>query len=216
MGETNATMTFNEIAIIEPGEPGSSYPSGSFYDFVVVQGSLDGNMWFDIGKGYDATDNTDWENAYYSGSAIDESLYRKRTLDIHDRFSSGDTVLIRFKLYADQAVNGWGWAIDSLNIQNPDVGISDKIANSGFALSQNFPNPFTGITTLSYTLPKAEQVNISVYDIHGRLVEQLVNEQLPQGSHQVDWNGRNVQAGTYYYQIKAGTYTETKKMLLVK
>jgi len=90
-----------------------------------------------------------------------------------------------------------------------------------FALHQNFPNPFNPITTLRYDLPSDALVTLSIYDMLGRKVTQLVNTAQEAGFRLVQWNatdsmGKPVSAGVYLYQIQAGEFVETKKMVLLK
>ncbi len=83
-------------------------------------------------------------------------------------------------------------------------------------LFQNFPNPFSNGTTISYHLPKAAIVNISIYNTSGQLVKRLVNESQTIGYHTVHWNTDLIRPGLYYYQIKAGDFVEVKKCVLLK
>lgn len=85
-----------------------------------------------------------------------------------------------------------------------------------FLLSQNFPNPFNPTTTIGYQLPERNLVTLKVYDILGREVATLVNEEKPVGSYEVQFIGNELTSGIYFYQLKAGDYTETKKMLMIK
>jgi subtilisin family serine protease len=85
-----------------------------------------------------------------------------------------------------------------------------------FALSQNYPNPFNPTTTIKYDLPKQSGVKIVVYDILGREVATLVNEIQKAGSYQVVWNANRLASGVYFYRLKAGGYSATKKLLFLK
>jgi len=87
---------------------------------------------------------------------------------------------------------------------------------TNFGLSQNYPNPFNPSTTITYQLPKATIVNLSIYNITGQLVETLVNGHKNAGYYSVEWNARNVGSGLYFYQIEAGEYTETRKCVILK
>jgi hypothetical protein len=84
------------------------------------------------------------------------------------------------------------------------------------ALGQNYPNPFNPSTKFRFSLAETEDVTITVYDITGKTVEKLVNEKLNAGSYEVEWNAVKLSSGTYFYKLKAGNYTETRKMVLVK
>ena len=90
-----------------------------------------------------------------------------------------------------------------------------------YALHQNYPNPFNPITTLRYGLPEDAMVNITIYDMMGRVVSNLVNNQQYGGYKSVKWNATNnqgepVSAGVYLYKIQAGDFVDTKKMILLK
>ena len=90
-----------------------------------------------------------------------------------------------------------------------------------FALHQNYPNPFNPVTTLRYDLPEADLVNITIYDMLGREVKTLINQTQDAGYRSVIWDatndyGKPVSAGIYLYQIHAGEYISTKKMVLLK
>ena len=88
-------------------------------------------------------------------------------------------------------------------------------------LYQNFPNPFNPVTTLRYEIPETGLVNITIYNMLGREVKTLMNQPQDAGYRSVIWNATNdygipVSAGIYLYQIQAGEYISTKKMVLLK
>jgi hypothetical protein len=85
-----------------------------------------------------------------------------------------------------------------------------------FILSQNYPNPFNASTVINYGLPYASHVTIDVYNILGGKIKTLVDEQQPAGNHQVVWNAKDRSSGMYFYRIRTGEFTETRKMLLLK
>ena len=90
-----------------------------------------------------------------------------------------------------------------------------------FTILQNFPNPFNPLTTLRYSLPENSFVNITIYDLLGRHVKTLINQTQEAGHKSVIWNATNdddksVSAGIYFYQIRAGEFVQTKKMVLLK
>ncbi len=98
---------------------------------------------------------------------------------------------------------------------------TDGLVPDEFTLHQNYPNPFNPITTLRYDLPKNSLVSITIYDIMGREVRTLVNQTQDAGFKSVIWNatndyGKPVSAGVYLYQIQAGEFVQTKKMVLLK
>ena len=90
-----------------------------------------------------------------------------------------------------------------------------------FTLHQNYPNPFNPITTLGYELLQESYVNITIYDMLGNVVNNLVNANQSSGYKSVQWNatnnvGKSVSAGVYLYSIEAGVFRQTKKMVLLK
>jgi photosystem II stability/assembly factor-like uncharacterized protein len=85
-----------------------------------------------------------------------------------------------------------------------------------FSLSQNYPNPFNPTTSLQYAISSRQFVTLKVYDLLGREVAILVNEEKPAGEYEVEFNGANLPSGIYFYQLKAGEYIETRKMVLLR
>jgi len=97
------------------------------------------------------------------------------------------------------------------------TGVGDEAAViGGFSLFQNYPNPFNPSTSISYQLPKQELVSVKIYDISGRLVTELVNEVQTAGLHAVNFNAANLSSGSYFYTVKTGTFSDTKKLMLIK
>jgi len=92
-----------------------------------------------------------------------------------------------------------------------------------FSLSQNYPNPFNPTTSLRYAVGSGQFVSLKVYDVLGNEVATLVNEEKPAGEYEVEFNAashsgnvRNLPSGVYFYQLQAGSFVETKKMILMK
>jgi tetratricopeptide (TPR) repeat protein len=85
-----------------------------------------------------------------------------------------------------------------------------------YSLSQNYPNPFNPTTTIQYSIPKDEFVKLTVYDITGKVVKELVNGHKAAGRYSVEFNASSYSSGIYYYKIEAGQYNSTQKMMLVK
>lgn len=85
-----------------------------------------------------------------------------------------------------------------------------------FKLSQNYPNPFNPITRIDFDLPKSGFVSLMVYDILGREVRTIVNEEKTAGTYSVDFNASDLSSGLYYYKIECGAFTDIKKMILIK
>tara|TARA_B100001027_G_scaffold211919_1_gene180680 strand:- start:140 stop:1591 length:1452 start_codon:yes stop_codon:yes gene_type:complete len=104
---------------------------------------------------------------------------------------------------------------------NLDPSVIQSEIPSSFSLHQNYPNPFNPTTTLQYDLPTDVLVNITIYDLLGNVINQLVNEAQNSGYKSIQWDATNYQgqpvsAGVYIYRIEAGDFRQTKKMILLK
>lgn len=96
-------------------------------------------------------------------------------------------------------------------VQNPESNIPAE-----YVLEQNFPNPFNPTTTISYGLKEAGFVTLKVYDMLGKQVAKIVNENQTEGYHTTEFNAVNLPSGIYFYHLKSGDFSDIKKMLLVK
>jgi hypothetical protein len=112
---------------------------------------------------------------------------------------------------------------DNISFYSNSVGVDNRNETfpHGFALEQNFPNPFNPSTTIRYELPEDGLVNITIYDITGRHISTLVSSHQNAGYKSIQWNATNnhgepVSAGVYLYKIQAGEFLQTKKMVLLK
>jgi hypothetical protein len=108
----------------------------------------------------------------------------------------------------------------SVIIESLDLD-EDSAMNLDYKIHQNYPNPFNPVTTLHYDLPEDAMVNITIYDMMGRVVNNLVSSQQNAGYKSIQWNAANnagqpISAGLYLYTIRAGDFTQTKKMVLLK
>jgi hypothetical protein len=112
---------------------------------------------------------------------------------------------------------------DNISFSSGTVSIdnnSETIPYS-FSIKQNYPNPFNPVTSLCYDLPEDGLVNITIYDMMGRIVKTIVNSSQTTGYKSIKWNATNdrnepVSAGLYLYTIQAGEFRQTKKMVLLK
>jgi photosystem II stability/assembly factor-like uncharacterized protein len=106
------------------------------------------------------------------------------------------------------------------------VSVDDDVKDfrpEGFRLEQNYPNPFNPTTTIKYQIPELSFVTLKVFDVLGNEISTIVNEEKPAGEYEVEFNPNshsrgsgNLSSGVYFYQLKAGSFIETKKMLLIK
>ena len=85
-----------------------------------------------------------------------------------------------------------------------------------YSLLQNFPNPFNPSTKVKYSIPQTSQVQIKVFDVLGNQIETFVDEEKLAGTYELTWSAANLPSGVYFYRLKAGSFIETKKMILAK
>ena len=85
-----------------------------------------------------------------------------------------------------------------------------------FNILQNYPNPFNPSTKIRYSVPQSLNVVIKVFDILGNEIETLINEEKQARTYEITWNAIDLPSGVYFYQLRAGNFVETKKMLLLK
>ena len=116
----------------------------------------------------------------------------------------------------------WRVGLDTSECEGLQLGLpSPDLFPKSFKVNQNYPNPFNPFTTLRYDLPKDEFVSITIYDLLGNVINNLVNTNQSSGYKSVQWNATNnqgqpVAAGVYFYSIEAGEFRQTKKMILLK
>jgi hypothetical protein len=134
-------------------------------------------------------------------------------------FADGDHV---FKLRATgnkniSSTDAWV-APDRLDLFEPEVMAVQQTSPvpNAYSLFQNFPNPFNPSTQISYTVGKQGFVSLKIYDVLGREVASLVNEVKQAGTYPVTWNAAKLGSGVYFYKIHVGSFSETKKMILIK
>lgn len=173
-------MNFDEIVLVEPGEPETNYTDNFFWDYVIVEGSKDnGKTWQPLTQGYDSQSNDNWYAAFTStlksttSSAIgNENMYVPHTINLTENtgFSAGDTVLFRFRLSSDKSISGWGWAIDNLDIQKNSTANDELMVNNDINV---FPNPFTNNFYIDCSnMTAGESMEIMVTDLMGKTVYQ--------------------------------------------
>ena len=97
------------------------------------------------------------------------------------------------------------------------VGVkSENDISTNYSLSQNYPNPFNGSTLIKYSIKASGNVSIKVYDTLGREISTLINEYKNIGNYSINFNSSNLSSGTYFYTIKTGDFSQTKKMTYLK
>ncbi|MCW9096104.1 MAG: T9SS type A sorting domain-containing protein, partial [Ignavibacteriaceae bacterium] len=94
--------------------------------------------------------------------------------------------------------------------------VEDELQPLTYSLEQNYPNPFNPSTKIKYSVPQSSQVQIKIFDVLGNEIETLVNEEKRAGTYEINWNAINLPSGVYFYQLRAGEFVSTKKMILLK
>jgi photosystem II stability/assembly factor-like uncharacterized protein len=128
------------------------------------------------------------------------------------------------RLYVVNFLNpSLGWAAGNAGAilkwtGNPVVGVNENtpFVPEAFTLSQNYPNPFNPSTTIEYALPSSGMVQLKIYDMLGREVASLVDQEQTAGKYSVKFDARTLASGIYYYTLKSGTFVSTKSLVLVK
>jgi hypothetical protein len=147
----------------------------------------------------------------------------------YNGFASGIDLFNSFSVSPNGIITACGSVVNLFNnATNVDVitvrltghvtgvnGASSEIPE-GFSLSQNYPNPFNPSTKISFSIPKSSFVKMAVYDVTGKEVEILVNENVNAGTFEVDFNASKLTSGVYFCKITAGDFTDVKKMILTK
>ena len=131
---------------------------------------------------------------------------------------AGLTAWIGFRYFNNAKEDGFAIYIDDVMIGGPNVAVTPVGTNipSKFTLEQNYPNPFNPNTNIKFSLPKATNVQLVIYNSMGQEVKSLVNEFKNAGSYSVDFNASSLASGTYFYKLITGDFVETKKMTLIK
>ncbi len=133
---------------------------------------------------------------------------------------SGDSTVLYFAIGYGTSEADLYTSIDSATAKYPKIAASvqrDEIIKPiGFSLEQNFPNPFNPSTQIKFSVGASSFVSVKVFDALGREVRTLVNQQLETGAYVTTLSAENLSSGMYYYTLQTGSFTETKKMLLMK
>lgn len=113
------------------------------------------------------------------------------------------------------ATHSRGIFTTNITSKNDVVGVNDIVNASAVELT-NFPNPFSGTTTIQFSLSKRSNVKLSIYDLNGRLIQLLADREFSAGRHSLNFPGERISAGIYYCVLKSEEATETRKLLLIK
>ncbi len=155
------------------------------------------------------TAENDGQTFMWRQKTIDLSAYQnKQNLKLAWQYVGNDGDLVGLD---GIKLLGYATSVEEINNEIP----------TEFDLSYNYPNPFNPTTKFKYALPEGRNVKIIIYDLNGSKVTELVNNYQDAGTYEVTWNGKNdlgkqVASGTYIYQVKAGSFSQSKKMVMLK
>jgi hypothetical protein len=207
------------------------------YDFGIVQVSTDNGVTWTALKGkYASQGSGDVKQPLYSpGYDGVKHTWVEEVIDLSG-YIGKQNLKLQFDFESDAYAHYDGWYIDDIRILSYR-GITEYVQSEmqplSFKLEQNFPNPFNPSTHFRFTVPEAHQLNessrrpsaetgklhlvsLKVYDVLGREVATLVNENRSAGNYAVDWNASGFASGVYFYRLTAGGFSSTKKMILMK
>ncbi len=147
--------------------------------------------------------------------------WKKKSIDLSA--FEGEYVYLAFmvKNFGDPNnpdAGGDNWQIDNVMLTDTLTAIAENSNQLPvrYELSQNYPNPFNPTTRINVALPKAEKVEIAVFNTLGQKVRALFDGKLPAGIHKFDFDGKTLASGVYFYRVKAGKFVATRKMVLLK
>jgi photosystem II stability/assembly factor-like uncharacterized protein len=178
-------------------EGGNGLPADDIYDFVVTGSNIfagtDGGVFLSTDFGLN------WTNV--SSKELNTAIY--------------SLAIFGSDLLAGTGGAGVIWK-RPLSEMIAFSNVSERLLAFEYKLEQNYPNPFNPTTVINYSIPKERFVTIKVYDILGREIKTLVNEEKIAGNYSVQFNGSNLASGIYYYRMQAGDFVQTKKLVLLK
>ncbi len=205
VASSNATFTYEDIALVEPGTEGTSFGDPEFWDFVVVEATSDGINWIPLEDGYDASRFEEWTTAYEAQEDGTSDLFMLHTINLLDHFEAGQDILVRFRLFADANTNGFGWVIDNVFIQEQPLS-SDERVSSDISI---YPNPIE--TTAVIRLGDQTPERVDIIDLNGKLLETFTPKV---GSKEIQWNRGNLKKGMYIARFEVNGNSVIKKLLI--
>ncbi len=172
-------MTFDEIALVEPGEAGTKFGDENFWDYVIIEGSKDGGItWKPFADGYDSNFQPSWARLFNSAMSGNNStavptkdLLVKHEINMlaNGNFIVGDVVLVRFRLFSDPYSHGWGWIVDNLAIQDWETAVRPTLISSGEVSC--YPNPATNQLNIQIDAKNTIQnLILKAYNSSGKLI----------------------------------------------
>jgi photosystem II stability/assembly factor-like uncharacterized protein len=204
---TYPNFSYKDVAIIEPGEDGTSYPDEGYWDYVTIEASSDGQNWKNLVTPYDADYKSDWRALYDNDGSPDKSTYEIHSFNTTAKFSKGDVILIRFKLYSDGGASSWGWIIDDLEIQKGALSLEDNYLSTQFKV---FPNPVVDETLYLESTTESRISNIKLYNLSGQV---LLNRDFAD-VNKAEVNVSSFAKGQYLIKVETGNGAFSKKVMI--
>lgn len=215
----NSTLKFWHWMDAEDHE---DYPDRA-WDGGMVEMSVNGGAWTSIEPvgGYPHTIYSNPASPFNSNTPVYSGTFPWTEATFNLGNLSG-TAQFRFIFGSDGYVSGEGWYIDDVRVESEPVSNEDELQiPATVSLMQNYPNPFNPNTNIAFYLPKAGRVRLSIYNLKGQLVKDLVDRDMASGYSVLNWNGTDnngakVASGIYSYRLKSDSSTISKKMILMK
>ncbi len=213
-------ISYKDLALVEPGEEGSLFGTADFYDYVVLEGSVDfGKTWFSIEDGYDCRYIKSWETSY--NSSIDdennstavgnESMLIQHTLFLRNnsKITTGDTLMVRFKLFSDPYVYGWGWVIEDFKI-GPLINSVEKASDDPVII---YPNPGQGLLRIRGSIIENNKpIRYSIFNASGICIFSGYTG----GESEIAVNIADQPSGIYFIHLYTSSGLRTLKYSLIR
>jgi photosystem II stability/assembly factor-like uncharacterized protein len=211
VSSSSSSLIYQDVAIVQPGTAGSAFGQSAFNDYVVVEGTKDGLTWKPIANGYNASANANWTSTYNSSGSGAASLFVNETFDLKNKFAANDTLLIRFRLHANNdGITSWGWAVDNLYIQQQPTAV-EPIKEFDVTI---YPNPSSGVFKVKYELSGSANVSIHIWDMTGRSVLQRNFGTQSVGSYEEEFDLQQLPEGQYILRASDSQTSKSEKFVL--
>jgi hypothetical protein len=214
--DIETTYDGGNVVIFDPPDPFDGAPAlnpvfpvyGRMYDDTISTSTYFNACLTDLEQGFTGHMSPPWYQSFFDISVF-----------------GGSAIRFGFDFGSDASVTYPGWYIKWARIwcvtEPTDVDENMTRDINGYVLNQAVPNPFTGMTSIAFTLPQDATVDLKVFDASGSVVKSLENSKLPGGSHTVTWDGRDesgvqAPAGIYFYRMQAGQFDAIRKLILVR
>jgi hypothetical protein len=156
------------------------------------------------------------------GYAYNDPIFMDVTVELKVGETEGEFALAYYLSKNNsglQVYDGYFLSVDHMITVTGTSSVDHRIGTGipeRYSLEQNYPNPFNPSTVIRYNIPERTNVNLSVYDVTGRLIETLMDGTREAGSYEINFNANNLSSGVYIYRLEAETFSQNQRMLLVK